>query len=235
MSNLAIIPIRKNSKRLKNKNMLDFNGQKLFEKTLKSAIKSKCFNKIIVSTDINISKKIILKYKNKAIFDKRPKRYCTDKSKALEVIKFYFKKFSLYKENKGTISLLLATCPLRNYKDIRKAFRLLKKNKKAHGIVSITDYGFPYKMSLKINSKSIIKPFWKNSPLINGNTRSQNHRPVYRPNGGFYIQHIDKFKKNKNFFKGKILGHTMPLEKSVDVDNIIQFKIAKYLDLVFKN
>ena len=45
MSNLAIIPIRKNSKRLKNKNMLDFNGQKLFEKTLKSAIKSKCFNK----------------------------------------------------------------------------------------------------------------------------------------------------------------------------------------------
>jgi len=232
MSNLAIIPIRKNSKRLKNKNILDFNGQKLFEKTLQSAIKSKCFDTIIVSTDISISKTILLKYKNKAIFDKRPKKYCTDKSKALEVIKYYFNKFSLYKKSKGTISLLLATCPLRDFQDIKKAFNILRNNKNANGIVSITDYGFPYKMSLKMNEKSIIKPYWKNSPLISGNTRSQNHKPVYRPNGGFYIQHLNKFKKSKNFFKGNILGYLMPFERSVDVDNLVQYKVAKYLDSI---
>ncbi len=232
MSNFAIIPIRKNSKRLKNKNVLNFNGHKLFEKTLNSAIKSKCFDKIIVSTDIKIPKKIILKYEGRAIFENRPKELCTDKSKALDVIKFYFNKLSLNKKNKGTISLLLATCPLRNFNDIKKAFSILKKNNRAHGIISITDYGFPYKMSLKMNSKLIIKPYWRNSPLITGNTRSQNHKPIYRPNGGFYIQKIKNFEQNKNFFIGKILGYRMPLERSIDVDNLIQFKIAKYLDTV---
>lgn len=134
------------------------------------------------------------------------------------------------KLKKGTISLLLATCPLRNSQDIITAFKLLKKKQNADGVVSITDYGFPYKMSLKKSANSFIKPYWKNSPLITGNTRSQNHKPVYRPNGGFYIQYIHKFKKNKNFFKGKIIGHYMPLERSIDVDNFTQFKIAQFLD-----
>ena len=68
--------------------------------------------------------------------------------------------------------------------------------------------------------------------ILSGNTRSQNHKPVYRPNGGFYIQHLNKFKKNKNFFKGNILGYFMPFERSVDVDNLVQYKVAKYLDTI---
>lgn len=58
MFNIAIIPVRKNSKRLKNKNILNFNGSLLFEHTLKTAINSKSFNKIIVTTDIDIQSKI---------------------------------------------------------------------------------------------------------------------------------------------------------------------------------
>jgi CMP-N-acetylneuraminic acid synthetase len=230
MINIAIIPVRKNSKRLKNKNILDFNGHMLFEHTLIAVLKSQCYNKIIVTTDIKLPNKILNRYAKKVIFHKRPQKYCTDRSKALEVVNYYFKKFSLEKEKYGTISLLLATCPLRDANDIKKAFAILKQNKKADGIISITDYGFPYKMSLNKNSRSFIKPYWKNSPLITGNTRSQNHKPVFRPNGGFYIQYLDKFRNNKNFFKGNIMGHYMPLEKSIDVDNFTQFKIAKFLD-----
>ena len=229
MTNIAIIPIRKNSKRLKNKNLLNFNGRMLFEQTLIEALKSKCFDRIILSSDIQFSNKILNKYHKEVIFDKRPDKYCTDKSKALEVVNYYFKKYNMEKQKKGTVSMLLVTCPLRDATDIKKAFALLSKNKNADGIVSVTDYGFPYKMSLKKNSKSFIRPYWKTSPLITGNTRSQNHRPIFRPNGGFYIKKCSKFKNNKNFFKGKILGYYMPLEKSIDVDNITQFRIAKFI------
>lgn len=226
MTNFAIIPIRKKSKRLKNKNFLKFNKKMLFEHTLDAAIKSKCFDKIIISSDYKFSKITTNKYKN-IIFDKRPDSLCNDNSKALEVIKYYFKKFSMQNDN-GTVSLLLVTCPLRESKDIKKAFSILNKSKKTDGIISVTDYGFPYKMSLKMNHK-ILEPYWKNSPLINGNTRSQDHKPVFRPNGGFYIKKIDKFKKHLNFFKGRIKGYYMPLERSIDVDNKIQFKIAEFI------
>ena len=60
---LAIIPARKGSKRLKNKNELILAGKPLFLWTLESAIKSNLFNDIYVSTD---SKKY-LRYQRKKI------------------------------------------------------------------------------------------------------------------------------------------------------------------------
>ena len=37
INNLVIIPCRKNSKRIKNKNKINFGNQKLFENTIKNA------------------------------------------------------------------------------------------------------------------------------------------------------------------------------------------------------
>ena len=51
MKYLAIIPARKGSKRIKNKNIKRFNKEPLINWTIRSALKSKCFDKIFVSTD----------------------------------------------------------------------------------------------------------------------------------------------------------------------------------------
>ena len=57
----CIIAARSGSKRLKNKNILKVNGYPLIHIVIKTAIKSKIFDKIIVSTDskkiANIAKK----------------------------------------------------------------------------------------------------------------------------------------------------------------------------------
>ena len=53
--NIAIITARKNSKRIKNKNIKIFNKKPLIYWTIKTALKSKLFDKVFVSTD---SKKI---------------------------------------------------------------------------------------------------------------------------------------------------------------------------------
>ena len=53
---LAIIPARGGSKEIPKKNVKIFNGRPLIEWTIKSALKSKLINKIIVSSD---SKKIL--------------------------------------------------------------------------------------------------------------------------------------------------------------------------------
>ena len=62
MKNLGIILARKNSQRLKNKNILKIKNLKLIEFTIIAAIKSKKFKKIIVSSDdekiLNLKKKI---------------------------------------------------------------------------------------------------------------------------------------------------------------------------------
>ena len=61
MEILAIIPARKNSKRIKNKNKILLKNKKLIEHTFIVAKKSKLFTKILLTTDdeelIKLSKK----------------------------------------------------------------------------------------------------------------------------------------------------------------------------------
>ena len=51
MNNIAIIPARSGSKGLPDKNILDLNGHPLMYYTIKAALKSGCFDTVMVSTD----------------------------------------------------------------------------------------------------------------------------------------------------------------------------------------
>ena len=59
---IAILPIRKNSKRLVNKNIKKINNKPLYQYILDTLIKSRKIKKIIISTDYNLKIK-----KNKKI------------------------------------------------------------------------------------------------------------------------------------------------------------------------
>ena len=228
MRNIAFITARAGSKRLKNKNFKKLNKVPLIDHTLRAAIDSRCYSKIVVSSDdLKINNYLSKKYKNSnlIVFIKRPKSLSGDKVKVLQVINFYFEKLKIEKTFE-TISLLLPTCPLRDKNHIKKAFKIFKKDK-LDGLISITEIGFVYKMAIKINDK-YIKPVWKNSPLITGNTRSQNHKKIYRPNGGIYLSDTKMFKKTKNFFKQKRLGYLiMNKIESLDVDNKDDFRLVE--------
>ena len=63
--NIAIIPARGGSKRVKNKNIKNFLGKPIISYVIKQAIKSKLFDYIIVSTDSTKIKKISEKYEQK--------------------------------------------------------------------------------------------------------------------------------------------------------------------------
>ena len=51
MKKIAIIPARSGSKGLKDKNIIKVCGKPLMSYSIESAINSKCFDKVIVTTD----------------------------------------------------------------------------------------------------------------------------------------------------------------------------------------
>ena len=55
---LAIIPARSGSKSIKNKNIIKYKGKPLIYYSIKTALKSKLINRVIVSTDSKKYKKI---------------------------------------------------------------------------------------------------------------------------------------------------------------------------------
>ena len=67
----CVIPVKKKSRRLKNKNFLLINKKSLFEVALEKSIRSKLFRKIFISSDNLKLKKF---EKNRVEFIKRSKK-----------------------------------------------------------------------------------------------------------------------------------------------------------------
>jgi CMP-N-acetylneuraminic acid synthetase len=226
LRNLAIIPARGGSKRFPGKNIAKLKGKPLICYSIESAIRSKCFDRIIFSSDDD---EILSVAKNYAeIFpEKRPARFAGDTVKVLELVCHMVERPDLQNQF-DTISLLLPTCPFRKASDIRQGFALMDKN--VDSVISLTAYEFPIKMSIEVNDQTgFLQYVFNPSPLVTGDTRSQDHKPIYRPNGAFYISWWEKFKANRNYFKGNVKGHQMSRLYSVDIDDAVDLLFAEVL------
>jgi len=96
--NIAIIPARKRSVRIKNKNIKLFRGKPIIYWSIKTAKKSKIFDKIIVSTDDKKILKVSKKFGAEVPF-LRPKKLSDNKTGIIKVIQHAIKELDK-KKNK---------------------------------------------------------------------------------------------------------------------------------------
>jgi CMP-N-acetylneuraminic acid synthetase len=94
-------------------------------------------------------------------------------------------------------------------------------------IFSATEYGFPSSFAFTVNRGGRWTPMYDASPLVTGNTRSQDQQVVYHPNGAIYIREIaDLADKNlKTLYMGAS-PYLMDRTASIDIDNETDFVIA---------
>ena len=86
---IALIPAKKISRGLKNKNMRKINGKSLSEIAIMNALNSKYIDKVYVSTNSPKISKIAQKYKVGLI--KRPNNLCRDDTESKKVIYHFIK------------------------------------------------------------------------------------------------------------------------------------------------
>tara|TARA_B100001093_G_C26664571_1_gene943420 strand:+ start:132 stop:797 length:666 start_codon:yes stop_codon:yes gene_type:complete len=214
---VALIPARKGSKGIKNKNLKKINGYSLVELAVRVAIKSKIFNKIILSTDSNTIIKSVSKYG--IITHKRSKVLSKDKSHISKTIKVIKKKFEL---NKNYYLIILEpTSPLRIVSDIKKAHKEIIKNK-YDSICTFTEaFTIPYR-SWTLDKKEM-KPFLLNNKNIWVNR--QQFGKFYQAIGHVVGVNLNKYKYNILFGnKGYLL---IDKSRAIDIDDIEDLKIVK--------
>ena len=159
--NIAIIPARSQSKRIKNKNVKKFMGKPIMAWSIEAAKKSKIFDEIIVSTDSKKISNIAIKYGAKIPF-LRSSKLSNDKSNLIEVMsdvaKFYLKKKIKIKY----ICLIYATSPLLKVNNLIKGYKKIKKNKKLDYVLSASKINGSYFRSFKMLNGRIYPLFRKN-------------------------------------------------------------------------
>lgn len=223
---LAVVPARGGSKRLPRKNVRKLCGKPLVAYTLEAAIESACFDKIMLNSDDEEILSIGGEYSEVDI-EQRPARLAQDTTKVLELMCELADREDIKKEF-DVITLLLPTCPFRRASHIREGYEQLVGD--IDSIVSVTSYEFPPQLSIyKDEDSGLLTPVFDPCPLITGDTRSQDQKPIFRPNGGFYMSWISKFAVNRNYFKGKVKGYAMDRLSSVDLDDITDFEYAEFL------
>jgi CMP-N-acetylneuraminic acid synthetase len=218
---LAIIPAKKNSTRLKNKNLRLLNNKPLIQYSIEAAKKSKLISRIIVSTDSKKIANLAIKLGAEAPF-LRPKKYSTKNASTRDVcchaVKFLEKKEKLMIKE---IIILQPTSPLRSSQDIDKAIKLFRRSKRNY-LTSFTKVK-PFEWFFH---KNTVNGFSKILPSKSKN--SQTIKQAYLLNGSIYIMKREIFFGKKINFKN-IKGIEIPFERSVDIDDIDEFKLASNL------
>ena len=221
---LCTICARKGSKGLKNKNVRKLNSLPLITHTILQARGSKLFNKIVISSD---SKKIFKISRNKVdLFINRPKNLSGDKVSKLDVIKHALidseKKFNIKFD---IIVDLDVTSPLRKISDIKKS---LKKflNSNSSNLISITKARKnPYFNQIVFKKNKPTLPCALKRNIIN----RQSAPKVYDLNASIYIWKRKALLSLKRLINRKTSTFVMPNSRSIDIDNIFEFKIVDHI------
>lgn len=224
----AFIPARSGSKRYPRKNIRILAGKPLFVWTLLSCSQVRSVDRIVFSTDSQEYWELAKKYVNseKLILDLRSPDEAGDNVKIFDYLVEAREK--IFIEKSGRFILCLPTMPLRTAQHIEEVLALSERTGRA--VFSAVEYEFATSFGFTIDEQGEWCPLFPESPMITGNTRTQDQINSYHPNGAIYLRYVN------DLYTGKLktlyqdaLPYVMDRSLSVDIDTEKDFRLAEYL------
>lgn len=222
MKILSIIPARKNSKRIKNKNKILLKKKKLIEHTFLVAKKSKSFDKILLTTDDKDLIRLSKKYNILAPW-LRPKSLSGDfvpsYKAVLHAYNWYEKKFGKV----DGIFILQPTSPFRKTKTIKDMIKIFKKNHR-QSVISVSKCNEHPEWMVKLKNSKIL-PYMSKTYFIK---RSQSLKKLYKINGLGYLINPSTLRKEKTLIPKNSHSYISKSKiESLDIDDTEDYTIAK--------
>ena len=228
--NVAIVPARSGSKRLPNKNIKLLNGLPLVCWTINAFLRSDCFDRVIFSSDSNHYFDVVSDNISdpRLSFHSRTNVEAGDKVKIFDYLRESYTSFC---SKDDCLAMGLPTAPLRTSDQIREAFQLSIKSGRSVFSASEYDFSVPFAFTLQAGANEENQTwtplFGNESPMITGNTRSQDQLKYLHPNGAIYvIQRAAMLNSINTFYHGSI-PYVMDALSSIDVDTLTDFSIAE--------
>ncbi len=212
MKIFALIPLRKGSKRIKNKNLKKIKERSIYQIVLEQAIKSKLITKVFVATDIDN-----FKFKNKKVsIFKRSKHSATAKAQTEIVINEFLKSNIC-----DYLVLIQATNVFLKAIYLDKALKKMLENPKFGSLVSVVNTKFFIWEKKNKLCKSL-------SYKLNKRPRSQDIKDKQLiENGSFYIFKRKNFLKSQNRLHGNITYFEMPKESLFEIDDLNDLSLVR--------
>ena len=151
-NNLLIIPARKGSKRIKNKNIKIFFGKPIIYYSIQKGKQSGLFSKIVVSTDCKKIAKIAKKFGASVDF-LRPAHLSTDKVSTASVIQHVLKFLKKRREVYKYVCCIYPVAPLINLSIFKKCYNILRTSNFNY-VFPVSKHRGSNQTFIKVNKKS---------------------------------------------------------------------------------
>lgn len=224
MRNIAVIPARSGSKGLKDKNVRELKGEPLMAYSIQAALESGMFDCVHVSTDSEKYAQIGRKYGADIPF-LRSAELSSDSAGTWEAMKFVLKEYEKRGERFDTLTVLQPTSPLRTAQDIQRAFQLFEE-KNANMVSSVCEMEHSPLWSNTLPENLSMEEFEDENLAF---LPRQSLPIYYRECGAIYIVKTEHLFKVDNIYKLGSYAFVMEQEHSIDIDSLIDFKIAEVL------
>ncbi len=221
MKKIAVIPARSGSKRIPNKNLVDFFGKPLVAHTILASLKSNCFSRVIVSTDSEAYGHIARSYGAEVLI--REAGISNDEATIAQVGLHAVSALQMEKDDQ--LALLFPTCPLRESHVVQN-FCSDYDQGQAQAMITVCDYGN-------------LKPHWaidveqvqneKKFQFYFGDqylTNSQNLRPLYCPSGAIWMQSVENLLKYRTIYNEHLKFFKVSARVGIDIDTPEDLELA---------
>ena len=220
---LAVIPARGGSKRIPHKNIKKFCGKPIIAWSIEAALKSGCFNRVIVSTDDEKIAKVARQHGAEVPFY-RPLELSNDYIGTIPVvhhaIDWYLQKEVKFEQ----VCCIYATAPFVSPLDLREGLTILQ-NSECDYVFSVTRYPFPIQRAIKISDNGRVKMFQPE----HFSTRSQDLEEAYHDAGQFYWGTAQAWREERIVFSEGAIPYILPHYRVQDIDTLEDWVRAENL------
>jgi pseudaminic acid cytidylyltransferase len=221
-----VIPARGGSKRVPRKNARAFCGKPMIAWSIEAALASKCFDRVIVSTDCDEISDIAVCAGAETPFV-RPAELSGDHVPTLPVIQQAIDWLTVHGDKPDYVCCLYATAPFVSYDLIREAMQAVEQEDIDYAF-AVTEYAFPIQRAIYLDCDlrvTMAQPQYFD-------VRSQDLLPAWHDAGQFYCGKVAAWQSGIQMFSVNSRAIKIPRIFSEDIDSESDWLRA---ELIFKS
>jgi len=220
---VAIIPARSGSKRIPQKNIRPFHGRPMMAWAIEAALKSNCFEHVVVSTDCEQIAETARQIGASTPF-LRPKNLADDVTPLIPVVRQAIAELDIILGTMDDICCILPTAPMIRSSDLLGGQHKLEERQNSF-VLSITSYPFPPQRALKLSADGCVSMVQSEHYL----TRSQDLEEIYHDAGQFYWGSRKTWQIKDRLFDEKAYGYRLPRHRVQDIDTLEDWQKAEIM------
>ena len=220
---LAVIPARGGSKRIPRKNIKLFGGLPMIAWSIRAAIESQCFERILVSTDDPEIAEVSKAHGAEVPFT-RPAELSDDHTGTIPVIAHAVAWQNQQGEHAAEVCCIYATAPFVRAADLQQGLHVLQSTRAQYAF-SVTRYAFPIQRAVRITTDQRVEMFQPE----HFSTRSQDLQEAWHDAGQFYWGHAQAWLAQTPLFSQASAPVPLPRDRVQDIDTPEDWERAEWM------